>query len=240
MQSLLIIALAALSVANPVPVAVVEERQSTTGITSNEFTRYGCRDVLFFFARGSTEVGNMVRPHRSCGTDDTAGLLTHAPQGSTVGPPTSNGIKSAFGVTKVATEGIDYAALLSTNFLPGGADLAGIAEMKDLLNDAATRCPTSKIVVGGYSQGAALVHRAVEDMSQAVKDKIVAAVTYGDTQNLQDRGQIPNFPKEKTLVICNTGDAVCAGTLNILPAHLAYTGRVDEAVTFINARIRAS
>jgi len=72
MQSLLILALAALSVANPLPVAVVEERrttieerQSTTGITSNEFTRLGCRNVLFFFARGSTEVGNMVSPLHS-------------------------------------------------------------------------------------------------------------------------------------------------------------------------------
>ncbi|KAB5572160.1 cutinase-domain-containing protein [Coniochaeta sp. 2T2.1] len=225
MQSLLILALAALSVANPLPVAVVEERtvieerQSRTGTTSNEFTKLGCRNVLFFFARGSTEVGNM---------------------GSTVGPPTSNGIKSAFGVTNVATEGIDYAALLSTNFLPGGADLAGIAEMRDLLNQAASKCPSSKLVVAGYSQGAALVHRAVENLSQSVKDKIVAAVTYGDTQNLQDRGQIPNFPTSKTLIICNVGDAVCAGTLTILPAHLAYTGRVDEAVAFISARIRAS
>jgi cutinase len=60
MQSLLILALAALSVANPVAVAIIEERQSTTGTTSNEFTQLGCRDVLFFFARGSTEVGNMV------------------------------------------------------------------------------------------------------------------------------------------------------------------------------------
>jgi cutinase len=161
-------------------------------------------------------------------------------QGSTVGPPTSNGIKSAFGVSNVAAEGIDYAALLSTNFLPGGADLAGIREMKDLLNDAATRCPSSKLVVAGYSQGAALVHRAVEDLSQSVKDRIVAAVTYGDTQYLQDAGRIPNFPREKTLIICNVGDAVCAGTLTILPAHLAYTSRVSEAVTFINARIRAS
>jgi len=145
-------------------------------------------------------------------------------------------------VTNVATEGIDYAALLSTNFVPGGADPAGIAEMQDLLNDAAARCPStsSKIVVAGYSQGAALVHRAVESLAQSVKDRIVAAVTYGDTQNLQDGGRIPNFPTEKTLIICNPGDAVCAGTLTITPAHLAYTARVPEAVAFINARINAS
>jgi hypothetical protein len=90
MQSFLVLALAALSIASPVPVPVVEERtvvavpvveertvvaapvveertvieerQSTTGITSNEYTQLGCRNVIFFFARGSTEVGNMVCP----------------------------------------------------------------------------------------------------------------------------------------------------------------------------------
>ena len=36
----------------------LEKRQTAT--TSNEFTRFGCRNVLFFFARGSTEPGNMV------------------------------------------------------------------------------------------------------------------------------------------------------------------------------------
>jgi cutinase len=41
------------------PATELEARQ-TVGTTENEFTRYGCRDVIFFFARGSTEVGNMV------------------------------------------------------------------------------------------------------------------------------------------------------------------------------------
>jgi hypothetical protein len=39
--------------------AVLEARQNV-GITSNEYDRYGCRPVIFFFARGSTELGNMV------------------------------------------------------------------------------------------------------------------------------------------------------------------------------------
>lgn len=140
----------------------------------------------------------------------------------------------------MATEGIDYAAALGTNALPGGADPAGIREMSDLLVQANVDCPTSKIVVGGYSQGAALVHRAVEDQPQAIKDQIVAAITYGDTQNLQDRGQIPNFPKDKTLVICNTGDLVCSGSLIIAAPHLAYRGRVDEAVEFMLSKINAA
>ncbi|RDI77214.1 hypothetical protein Vi05172_g12770 [Venturia inaequalis] len=197
---------------------ILEERQST-GTTANEYTRSGCKDIIFFFARGSTEVGNM---------------------GSSVGPPTADGIKSAFGSSRVAVEGVDYGALLSTNFNPGGADYAGISEMKSLFQDAASKCPNSAIVAGGYSQGAALVHRAIENLSSSVKDKIVGVVTYGDTQNLQDGGQIPNFPRAKVLVICNTGDAVCAGTLTILAPHLDYVRRVPEAVSFLNGKLTAA
>jgi cutinase len=32
-----------------------------TGTSSSEFSQGGCKDVLFAWARGSTEIGNMVR-----------------------------------------------------------------------------------------------------------------------------------------------------------------------------------
>jgi cutinase len=111
-------------------------------------------------------------------------------QGAVVGPDTGRILKSLLGSSNVAVQGIDYPALLSTNFLPGGADLGGIATMRNLLTRAASECPNSKLLAGGYSQGAALTHRAIENLPQSVKDRIVGVVTFGDTQNLQDRGQI--------------------------------------------------
>ncbi|KAK5939613.1 hypothetical protein PMZ80_007992 [Knufia obscura] len=222
-------ALAALASAGPIlgetaaPIEDLETRQlGSVGVTANEFSgllgSVNCRDVIFFFARGSTEAGNL---------------------GTVIGPDVGNGLKRVFGSTNVAVEGIDYPALLSTNNLPGGADLGGIREMEDLLDSAASRCPNSKIVVGGYSQGAALVHRAVEDRSTAVKNKIVGAVTFGDTKNLQDGRQIPNFPREKTRIFCAVGDLVCTGSLIITAAHLTYGANAAEAVAFLAARIRA-
>lgn len=99
-----------------------------------------------------------------------------------------------------------YAALLSTNFLPGGADPAGIRRMASQLTEAATKCGANSILVaGGYSQGAALTHRAVEDLPANVKARIAGIVTFGDTQNRQDNGQINNFPASKTKIICNPG-----------------------------------
>lgn len=161
MQVFIVVGLAALAATSP-----IEPRQNSVGTTSKEFTQGGCRDIIMLFARGSTEIGNM---------------------GIVCGPPTGEGLKENFGAGNVAVEGVDYAALLSTNFLPGGADPVGIEEMKRLISQATTQCPDSKLVVGGYSQGAALTHRAVEDLPQVQKDQIVAAFTFGDTQNTQVR-----------------------------------------------------
>ncbi|KAF2847217.1 carbohydrate esterase family 5 protein [Plenodomus tracheiphilus IPT5] len=198
----------------------LEVRQlGRTGTTSNEFSRGGCRDIMFAWARGSTEVGNM---------------------GSVVGPPTSNGLKQAFGANAVATEGIDYAATIGTNALPGGTDTRSKNLMKDTLTSMASKCPDSVIVAGGYSQGAAVNHRAIEELPATVQDQIAGVVLYGDTQKQQDRNQIPNFPAEKVKIICQTGDAVCRGTLTVLPAHLTYGSRANEGVQFLSTQIRGA
>lgn len=54
--------------------------------------------------------------------------------------------------------------------------------MERLIELAVKQCPNAQLVVGGYSQGAALTHRAVEDRSAAVKAKIAAAILFGDTR----------------------------------------------------------
>lgn len=77
-------------------------------------------------------------------------MLTKPIQGTVCGPPTSDGIKAALGARNVATEGINYDAALATNFLPGGADPAGIREMQQLLQKANQDCPDSTILVAGY------------------------------------------------------------------------------------------
>jgi cutinase len=112
--------------------------------------------------------------------------------------------------------------------------------MATTLTDMASKCPDSVIVAGGYSQGAAVNHRAIEGLPQNVKDQIAGVVLYGDTQKLQDRDQIPDFPQEKVKIICQLGDAVCLGQLVVLPAHLTYGVRADEGVEFLTTRIKGA
>ncbi|KAI0019258.1 cutinase-domain-containing protein [Xylariomycetidae sp. FL0641] len=189
----------------------------SSGETLHEFTEDGCRSVIFIFARGTAESGNM---------------------GSMVGPPLSQQLKQKYGETNVATEGVDYAAAWNTNDQQvGSTDTAGITEMRNLLVEAANQCPNAKIVAGGYSQGAALAHRAIEPLSDALKERIVGVTTFGDTQNAQDHGVIPDFPADKLKVICNAGDVLCEGGMYMTSAHLAYTSRVPEAAEFLEGKI---
>jgi len=53
----------------------------------------------------------------------------------------------------------------------------------------------------------------------------------------QDNGQIPNFPRDKTVVICNRGDAVCSGSLAILPPHLDVGPLASEFETLALTRV---
>ncbi|KAK2812220.1 hypothetical protein FQN50_001578 [Emmonsiellopsis sp. PD_5] len=200
--------LAALASASP-----IQERQLIGGTGPIENGLNGpCKDIAFIFARGSTEIGNM---------------------GTICGPPTADRIIKEFGKDAVAVQGVDYRAGLETNFLPNGADPLGIRDMKEKLSETVSKCPETIIVAGGYSQGAALTHQAVEESDRAVVDRIAGIVTFGDTQKLQDRGKVPGYPPEKTKIICALGDMVCTGTLVITPAHLTYGVNAREAGDFL-------
>jgi cutinase len=153
------------------------------------------------------------------------------------GPDLVAQLKAALGDDVVAAQGVNYPASLLDNLLPNRTDLTYAAQMGANITAAAAQCPDAKLVVGGYSQGAAMVHGSVPALSDAVKAQIAAAVTFGDTMNEQDGGRIRDFDTSKTLIICNPGDLVCNGTLVITSAHLEYDPSVPEAVTFIQEKL---
>lgn len=161
-------------------------------------------------------------------------------QGTVVGPKTSDGIKAVFGDANVATEGIEYAALLGTNVILGGTDHKSKQLMANMLKTMHAKCPDSVIVAGGYSQGAAVSHRAIESLSPEVKAQIAGVILYGDTQRTQDLGRIRGFDRSKTKIICAEGDLVCWGTLLVLPPHLTYGDNAEEGAAFLNGKIKAA
>jgi cutinase len=130
----------------------------------------------------------------------------------------------------LAVEGVTYGAGIAGNLTPGGGDPAGIAEATKDYKLAASKCPKTIITGGGYSQGAAITHRAVEALPNDVKARIAGIVLYGDTKYKQDGGRIKNFPPEKVKIFCNgygdlkgqSSDGVCGGGLNVNGGHMSY------------------
>lgn len=84
-----------------------------------------------------------------------------------------------------------YDALLSTNALPRGTTPAAIREAIGLFELADSKCPDSIIVAGGYSQGAAVMNAAVEDLDSDIQQKVAGVVLYGNTRNAQSGGRSP-------------------------------------------------
>lgn len=135
MKFLFVLALVSAALAAPTSVIVRDPnselelavRQSST----EEGLRFGigCGDVILIYARGSTEVGNM---------------------GTIVGPGLARALDRRLLTRDLTVQGVNYAALLSTNYLPGGTDIISENEMKSMLRLAHTKCPNSQIVVGGY------------------------------------------------------------------------------------------
>ncbi|PYH45980.1 cutinase family protein [Aspergillus saccharolyticus JOP 1030-1] len=222
LKSLLFGALATLAVASPVPAPAPELNQLQTRQTmnSNDLTSGSCKDVTLIFARGSTEMGNM---------------------GTVIGPPLCTALKSKLGDDKVACQGVggQYTAGLIQNDLPQNTDPASISAAKSVFEEAASKCPNTKIVAGGYSQGSAVIDNAVQEVSSSIRDQIKGVVLFGFTRNVQDHGQIPNYPKDDVKVYCAVGDLVCDDTLIVTAMHLTYGMDAGDAANFLASKVDA-
>jgi len=198
--------------------ADIQARQ-TVGSTSNDFSSSKCWDILLVFARGSTEIGNM---------------------GTIIGPPLANDLRAKFPSGSIGVQGVNYAALLTTNFIPTGGDPQGEADMANTITTTASKCPDTIIVAGGYSQGAAIAADVLSGISASARAKVAGTVLFGDTQYLQDGGRIPNYSTTNTKIYCALGDLVCDGTLVITVAHLSYGDDASSAASFLAGRIQAA
>ncbi|KAH6999939.1 cutinase-domain-containing protein [Ilyonectria destructans] len=170
-----------------------------------------CKAVTVIFARGTTETGNV---------------------GTATGPPFFEALASKLGDGKLAVQGVEYAADVA-GIMQGG-DTAGTAKMASLVQEAMTKCPSTHVVVSGYSQGAMLVHNAAKSLSSDVTGKIAAAVTFGDPYQKQ---AVTGVSADRFKVFCHAGDTVCSGTGVITAAHLTYSQDADAAAAFVVSAI---
>ncbi|KAF2686178.1 carbohydrate esterase family 5 protein [Lentithecium fluviatile CBS 122367] len=190
-------------------------KRQYNGDTYNQLTDgSACREISLIFARGTTSPGNVG----AAGSE---------------GPTFFNALASRLGGTsRLAIQGVNYSASV-LGFLQGG-DPAGSTTTYNLINDVAARCPSTKIVLSGYSQGAQLVHNAAQRLSTSAAARINAVVTFGDADRDEGFGPIA---ASKILIICHDGDNICDNGIIITPAHSNYEIDAPAAADFVVARV---
>lgn len=152
---------------------------------------------------------------------------------------------------------VDVYAVNYPASLDFGQAADGIVDASNKIETIAASCPNTKIVLGGYSQGAAVAGYTTTDtvpagfalpagitgtMPPAIAPHVAAVVLFGtpDTWflNLADRNAPPitvgQLYTAKTLQLCATGDPVCFPGGLERAAHSSYkdNGMADQAADF--------
>src|SRR5829696_8021927 len=189
-----------------------------------------CSDVEVVFARGTFE----------------------APGVGATGQAFVDALNARLGGKTVEAYGVDYPASLDFQ-----AASNGIAEAANKIEAIAASCANTQIVLGGYSQGAAVAGYTTTDtvpagtvlpdgvagtLPPSVASHVAAVVLFGTPSdgflNLVARDAPPvtigHLFAAKTLELCNPGDPICFPGGTDRSAHSAYktNGTADQAADF--------
>lgn len=143
------------------------------------------------------------------------------------------------GTSTMAVQGVPYPASIG-GFLAGGSPL-GSGVMADLANKTASACPNTKIIMAGYSQGAQVVHNAMEKVAAMsnttgtnnvdVASRVSSVVLFGDPRN---GTAVAGVDQARVLSLCNAQDDICAkGGDKITLDHLTYNRNAPQAAMFV-------
>lgn len=190
-----------------------------------------CPDVKTVFARG---------------TDEAPGL-------GPTGQAFVDSLRSKIGTKSLDTYAVNYPA---SNDWPTGVE--GIRDASEHIKTVAATCPATKIVLGGFSQGAAVMGFVTanvipdgvdesgvpQPMPPEVAQHVAAVVLFGtpNARAMEFLGQpqvaIGPLYAAKTIQLCAPEDPVCSEGLNFA-AHNAYSeqGMVDQGATYAASRV---
>ncbi|CAF9905630.1 MAG: hypothetical protein ALECFALPRED_001060 [Alectoria fallacina] len=189
-------------------------RQDDWDVERNELTTVasvGCKPITVIFAKGTIEPGNV---------------------GDLVGPPFFNALDDLIGAENIAVQGVDYPATIG-GYLIGG-DPGGAQTTAELLNQAASNCPDTQIVLSGYSQGAMEVHLGEAMISAEVAAQISAVVVFGDP--FKGRPFL-NVDSTKVMTYCFNDDFICDDLPVVDTYHLEYVVDTPAAAAFVQGLV---
>jgi cutinase len=190
-----------------------------------------CPDVEVVFARG---------------TDEPPGL-------GEVGESFVDTLRAQVGAKSLGMYAVNYPASMD---FPRAVD--GITDAGTHVQQMAAACPKTQMILGGYSQGAAVMGfvtdsqvpdgarlaQQLQPMSPEVADHVAAVTLFGTPSN-----QFMNFINQpavtvgplyaaKTIQLCAPNDPICGGSGDFA-AHKRYeqAGMIDQAAVFTASRL---
>ncbi|WP_407689590.1 cutinase family protein [Mycobacterium sp. HUMS_1102779] len=174
-----------------------------------------CSDVEVVFARGTHQ----------------------APGLGNVGEAFVDSLTSQLSGRSVGVYAVEYPA----NDDYHGSSSAGSDDASAHIQGTVANCPKTKMVLGGYSQGATVIDLSTVQMPPPVADHVAAVALFGEPSSgfssMLYGGQplpaISPLYAAKTISLCAPDDPICTGGGNIM-AHVSYiqSGMTDQAATF--------
>ncbi len=158
-----------------------------------------------------------------------------------VGQAFINSLGSQISGRSMGVYPVNYPAAqdLAASAQNGADDL--IAHVRDMIG----RCPSTRMVLGGYSQGAGVIDLATKAMPPQAPDHVAAIAVFANpTSQLSLVFWGAVFPSigppysAKTIAMCAEGDPACSSGVNIF-AHTSYvqSGMTTQAATLVAARL---
>lgn len=179
-----------------------------------------CSDIAVVFARGT---------HQDPGLGN-------------IGQAFVDSLTSQVGGRSVGVYAVNYPANDDYhNSAPAGSD-----DARAHIQDTVATCPNSKIVLGGYSQGATVIDLATTAMPAPVASHVAAVALFGEPTSgfssaLWGGQPLPTIGPlyaSKTISLCAPDDPICSGGGNII-AHVSYIqdGMTNQAATYVADRL---
>ena len=152
---------------------------SLTPLASVNSKAVECKDIQAVFARGSGEKAKTNINYQKF-KDNLVGVLQSANKSYDF---YDLGESNRYGYQYPAVSVENLKAITDTYFNAGKNDYfnnsvtAGVKEIHTLYHDITHRCPNTKFILGGYSQGAIVMSRAIRTLDP---EKIIYLSTFGD------------------------------------------------------------
>ena len=125
------------------------------------------------------------------------------------------------------------------------SSLAGAGDAHAHIESMAANCPNTRMVLGGYSQGAGVIDMTTDDLPPQVANHVAAVAVFGNPESTFSRalggGRLPVISplyRPKTIDLCVPDDPICSEGRNPA-AHVAYiqSGMTNQAAAFAASRL---